>query len=115
MKINFEYLKLNAGGKVYLCQCDIDKCFRFLRLCIFYAYFWARFYLFFNFEKKKPVDEFSLSLFGIIAFINHEHGEEESEAMQSAVTQGNAESNVSLTLKTLNISTTISLFDQGKM
>ena len=48
-------------------------------------------------------------------FINNENGSDEYEAMQFATTQSNTESNVSITLKILNISNTISLFDQGKI
>ncbi|XP_078384274.1 glutamate receptor ionotropic, kainate 3-like isoform X2 [Oculina patagonica] len=46
-------------------------------------------------------------------FINNENGEDESEAMQLAATQSNADNNVSITLKILNVSTTTSLFDEA--
>ncbi len=57
----------------------------------------------------------SFSLWHDLGFINNENGEDESEAMQLAATQSNADNNVSITLKILNVSTTTSLFDEGKM
>lgn len=51
-----------------------------------------------------------------LGFINNKNNEPgESEALQLAVTHSNTKSNVSITLTIFNTSSSVNLFDQGKM